>query len=172
MAVRVDRFIAMHLNPVLGALESTSETNNGSVVIVAHGMILNVPLKRLLTRFSTAHEVERLFPGRSSSEWMACWRNTAYLEAVVSRRTTIATASAGHGSDGDGRTVVAAVTTPEGDPSIRLNIIGVNNINRLQGLRSLRKTRGGIVSSGSLKPSARSHHSRNAARRPECLYAP
>lgn len=143
MAVRVDRFITIHLNPVLEALESASETTYESLVIVAHGMILNVLLKRLLTRFATAHEVERLFPGRSSSEWMASWKNTAYLEAVVSRRTTIATAPAGHGTDGGGRTVVAAGTASTGDPAIRLNIIGVNNVDHLQGLR---KTRGGIGS--------------------------
>ncbi|OIW27613.1 phosphoglycerate mutase-like protein [Coniochaeta ligniaria NRRL 30616] len=144
MAVRVDRFINVHLNPILERIESSAGVNHGSVVIVAHGMLLNVLLKRLLTRFSTPEEVHRLFPGRSNSDWMASWRNTAYLEAVVAPKTVTAkdTSSADGGAT-QGPAVVAATLIRRSDPLVRLSITGVNRVDHLQGLK---KTRGGIGS--------------------------
>lgn len=144
MAVRVDRFISVHLNPILEMIQaSAAEEDHGSVVVVAHGMILNVLLKRLLMRFSTPGEVEKLFPARSNLEWMASWWNTAYLEAVVSPRSAVAmTASTGDGSSGPTPPVIGTVA-PGSDPAVRLNIIGVNRVDHLQGLK---KTRGGIGS--------------------------
>ncbi|KAJ9165296.1 Phosphoglycerate mutase-like protein [Coniochaeta hoffmannii] len=123
MAVRADRFITSHLNPILEVVDLCPDIHHGSVVIVAHGVILNALLKRLLIRFSTPAEAEALFAGRSNTEWVASWRNTAYLEAAVSA-TTVGTVS------GDG-------------PAVRLTIIGVNRVDHLQGLK---KTRGGIGS--------------------------
>jgi probable phosphoglycerate mutase len=145
MAVRVDRFISVHLNPILGMVQtSAAEEDHGSVIIVAHGMILNVLLKRLLVRFSAPVEVEKLFPGRSNLEWMASWRNTAYLEAVVSPRSAVAmTVSTGDGSSGPTPPVVIGTVAPGSDPAVRLDIIGVNRVDHLQGLK---KTRGGIGS--------------------------
>ncbi|KAH8906920.1 phosphoglycerate mutase-like protein [Coniochaeta sp. PMI_546] len=144
MAVRVDRFISVHLNPILEPVQSSSEMSHASVVIVAHGMLLNVLLRRLLTRFSTPADVDRLFPGRSSSDWLASWRNTAYLEAVVTQKTvnTICTSSA-HGSAPQGPTVVTGASSHRCDPLVRLSITGVNRVDHLQGLK---KTRGGIGS--------------------------
>lgn len=142
MAVRVDRFISVHLNPVLEPVDSSAEVDHASVIIVAHGMLLNVLLKRLLARFSTPPEVERHFPGRSSSDWMASWRNTAYLEAVVAPQTT-ADISSGTGGATQTPTVVAASLIRQDDPPVRLRIIAVNRVDHLQGLK---KTRGGIGS--------------------------
>lgn len=145
MAVRVDRFIDMHLNPILDMEQAcTAEMDRGSMVIVAHGMILNVLLKRLLTRFSTPSEVERLFPGRSNFEWLASWRNTAYLEAVISPRSVnTATASRRNAGGAPEPAVVIGTVIPGSDPAVRLSIVGVNVVDHLQGLK---KTRGGIGS--------------------------
>lgn len=145
MAVRVDRFIGVHLNPILEMIQAcAAEVDHGSVVVVAHGVILNVLLKRLLTRFSTAAEVEKLFPGRSNLEWIASWRNTAYLEAVVSPKwLDPVTASTGAGGGGPAPVVGMETVTAGSDPAVRLDIIGVNLVDHLQGLK---KTRGGIGS--------------------------
>ncbi|KAB5583565.1 phosphoglycerate mutase-like protein [Coniochaeta sp. 2T2.1] len=144
MAVRVDRFITSHLASVLRPVVSFSEKDHGSVVIVAHGMLLNVLLKRLLTRFSTPAEVEKLFPGRSNSEWMASWRNTAYLEAIVTPRTTVTLRiSVEDGSDSRTPTAVTSTPVSRSDPTVQLKVVGVNRVDHLQGLK---KTRGGIGS--------------------------
>jgi hypothetical protein len=102
-------------------------------------MILNVLLKRLLARFSTPKEVYRLFPGRQNSDWLATWRNTAYLEAAVVPKATrtITTMAAVAGSRATNR------TTHPTDPAVRLNIVGIDRVDHLQGLK---KTRGGIGS--------------------------
>jgi hypothetical protein len=129
MALRADRFISTHLIPLLSVVGSSPETEHGSIVVVAHGMILNVLLKRLLARFSTPAEVERLFPGRSNSDWMAPWRNTAYLDAVVSPATARS----------------STPPTPDGSigPDVQIRVLGINCVDHLQGLK---KTRGGIGS--------------------------
>jgi len=141
MAVRADRFITSHLNPILEVVDLCPDIHHGSVVIVAHGVILNALLKRLLIRFSTPAEAEALFAGRSNTEWVASWRNTAYLEAAVSA-TTVGTVS----GDGTGRqesTVRPGTLMSQSGPAVRLAIIGVNRVDHLQGLK---KTRGGIGS--------------------------
>ncbi len=109
MKVRVDRFVETHLHPVLDA-------TGGSVVIVAHGIILGVLLRSLLARFAPV-ELARL-----SGPPLPAWSNTGYLEALVQRAPTADRERAG---------------------KITMVVLTVNCLDHLKGLK---KTRGGIGS--------------------------
>jgi probable phosphoglycerate mutase len=130
MTVRVERFIDMHLGPVLGWSDTTAET--GVVAVVAHGIILNVLLRSLLTRFAPAELAKLVKPGPGRSEWLASWSNTGYLEAVVTSEP------AGMPPSSTGPSGLAPLGR-----EVRLRVMSMNNTDHLQGLR---KTRGGIGS--------------------------
>lgn len=128
MTVRVERFIESYLGPVLASADLTDQ--QGTVVVVAHGIILNVLLRSLLRRYAPAE----LASGKS--EWLATWGNTGYLEAVV----TVVPPDSG----------ILAPPIPstrsllsDGQDKVRLSVVSINNTDHLQGLR---KTRGGIGS--------------------------
>jgi hypothetical protein len=134
MTVRVERFIEGFLGPVLTAAAETGR--QGTVVVVAHGIILNVLLRSLLTRYAPAELIRLVRPGPGKSEVLATWSNTGYLEA----ETTVAAPGSG----------VLAPLTPsarsllsDGQGKVRLNVVSINNTDHLRGLR---KTRGGIGS--------------------------
>ncbi|KAK7731824.1 hypothetical protein SLS53_008645 [Cytospora paraplurivora] len=157
MKMRVDRFIQAYLIPaVLRGFESGA---NHSVVVVAHGIILNVLLRSLLSQFGP-EEITRLSrpsdpPGRSES--LATWSNTGYVEAnlrLVKRPATMApvglNSSAPLPSQPTPPSAVqpalAAVGHGGGDASafaIRMTVQTVNSNHHLAGLK---KTRGGIGS--------------------------
>ncbi|KAK3370885.1 phosphoglycerate mutase-like protein [Lasiosphaeria ovina] len=124
MAARSDRFVRTHLAPVLcdrNLLESPTEV---SVVVVAHGLILNFLLRSLLSRFAPA-ELGRLEgPG---TEYLSAWGNTGYMEATVSKSEDAVPTS--------------ATTRPK--RRIKLNVLRLNSLDHLEGLK---KTRGGIGS--------------------------
>ncbi|KAH9896207.1 phosphoglycerate mutase-like protein [Xylariomycetidae sp. FL2044] len=132
MRVRIDRFFDSHLVPVLH--EHAAE--NVAVVIVAHGIILNVLLRSLLARFPTKENVLPS-PGSSRnnpSEYIAAWSNTGVLQAkfVLQGNKT--------------KTASPADTPPAGKDlfsQLYLSIESTNNVDHLQGLK---KTRGGIGS--------------------------
>ncbi|KAK8039305.1 hypothetical protein PG993_007716 [Apiospora rasikravindrae] len=136
MMVRVNRFVDVHLLPVFEA----GATNDSSVLIVAHGIILNSLLRALATRFpSAANEA----PGDSH----AAWSNTGVLQAKVQVVKSRANAS---------RTL--AESTPEdyrsspGSPGSRPSAstteftVFVQFTNNVDHLNGLKKTRGGIGS--------------------------
>lgn len=120
MKARVDTFLDKHLLPVL------SPRSEDAVVIVAHGILLSILFKRLCEHlssgaFTVAPEVQRAsnpYPA-GGVPVLPSWSNTGYLEAVV-------TSSA-----------------PAAWSSIKLHVAQVNCVDHLKGLR---KTRGGIGS--------------------------
>lgn len=159
MRARVERFVdgdlmlaVQHAGLEDGKATTAGGRAHGSIVVVAHGIILNVLLRCLLTRWGP-DELSKL-PGAGDAswrrEWLAAWSNTGYLEAEV-QVTTVPEAV----------TIVAQVL-PDGTPSapplasasvvstpvpadIKLSVKRVNCVDHLQGLK---KTRGGIGSAG------------------------
>ncbi|KAF3766586.1 hypothetical protein M406DRAFT_89361 [Cryphonectria parasitica EP155] len=125
MSDRINRFVDDSF--VQTAIQATVDEQPGSIAIVAHGIILNVLLRCLLTRFGP-EEIPRLArPGTAPwrSEWLAAWSNTGYLELELRIPSPA-------GAD---------LATPE----IQLFVKSVNSVDHLQGLK---KTRGGIGSAG------------------------
>lgn len=136
MTVRVERFIDTHLGPVLGWSGTTA--GKGVVVVVAHGIILNVLLRSLLTRYAPAELANLVKPGPGRSEWLASWSNTGYLEAVVTSEPAGMPPSLTGTQSSTGPSGLAPLGR-----EVRLRIMSMNNTDHLQGLR---KTRGGIGS--------------------------
>lgn len=90
MKKRMELFIDAHFVP--NVLQAASDAGAGSVVIVAHGIILNVLLRSLLIRFGPEEIAKLAKPGDASwrSEWLASWSNTGYLEADLQVATPMA----------------------------------------------------------------------------------
>lgn len=90
MKNRIERFVDAHFVP--NVLQAASDASAGSVVIVAHGIILNVLLRSLLLRFGPEEIAKLAKPGDASwrSEWLASWSNTGYLEADLQVATPMA----------------------------------------------------------------------------------
>lgn len=124
MTIRVDRFIDAYLAPLL----EQDAADTSSVLIVSHGIILNVFLGRVLSRFP-AHTNSTGLPGSTSSasEPIATWSNTGCLQALVDVSKAPALSPRNFG-------ILVQFT---------------NNVDHLNGLK---KTRGGI---GSAKFDAR-----------------
>lgn len=144
MHARVVRFIEVHLDPILMDVEPTLGTVTGSLVIVAHGLILNVLLSALLSRFAPT-ELERLIStGRGSTEYLASWTNTGFVEALIhSDAPTPLVDMAVVDVEEPADDVPVTSTTPSPQASIRLEVVVVNSVEHLRGLK---KTRGGIGS--------------------------
>lgn len=115
MRARIDRFLDSTLRDIIDKAVANDMTQ--SVVIVAHGLILNVLLKALLARYPSSEQ------WRNSSDYTASWSNTGYLEAQLA---------------GGLSSIEAASST-----KYHMSVIRVNCVDHLQGIR---KTRGGIGS--------------------------
>lgn len=129
MRTRIDRFIEEHLNPALVEVTSSAQ-DKSAIVIVAHGIILNVLLKAILSKYA-ADELSRLASlgdGQRRSEHLAAWSNTGYLEIIVEKKATRA---------------VEAGTKDAAQLPLKLRVTALNCVEHLQGLK---KTRGGIGS--------------------------
>lgn len=83
MKIRTQRFIDNVFVPMVA--EATLQPRQGVIVVVAHGIILNVLLRSLLTQFGPDEVAKLSRPGNAPwrSEWLATWSNTGYLEAVL-----------------------------------------------------------------------------------------
>ncbi|KAK0706055.1 histidine phosphatase superfamily [Lasiosphaeria miniovina] len=139
MAARSDRFVRTHLAPVLcdrNLLESPTEV---SVMVVAHGLILNFLLRSLLSRFAPAELAQLEGPG---TEYLSAWGNTGYMEATVGLApqdpTVVPT-----GVDSKFEDAVSTISTTRPKRRIKLNVLRLNSLDHLDGLK---KTRGGIGS--------------------------
>lgn len=142
MENRAGRFIDTVLVPAIAQV-APLPTYKGNIVIVAHGIILNVLLRCLLARFGPDEVSKFARPVGDApwrSEWLASWSNTGYLEATL----RVAMPVAGAEDNDDDRPLAAAEATAL--PIIQLFVDAVNCIEHLQ---SLKKTRGGIGSAAS-----------------------
>ncbi|KAJ4307290.1 hypothetical protein N0V88_000673 [Collariella sp. IMI 366227] len=133
MRTRVERFVKRHLAPLFEQHADTS----ASVVVVAHGLILDSLLRVLLARFGPAELV--------GEKRTAVWSNTGYVEAVIRIRSPSTTEvdEAEASSSLAARAEAATSGERTSQPRITLAIVGVNMLKHLEGLK---KTRGGIGS--------------------------
>ncbi|KAK3904106.1 hypothetical protein C8A05DRAFT_32115 [Staphylotrichum tortipilum] len=133
MRLRAEGFVQSHLSPLLRSADGAA----GSVVVVAHGLILDSLLRVLLARFAPG-ETAVLGDAR-----MTGWSNTGYAELGVEVNSSLVAVSEGSGA-------VAAAAKVSGDrtpalpqPHVTLSLVGLNVLKHLEGLK---KTRGGIGS--------------------------
>lgn len=121
MRLRIDRFLDHHLGPVVDQLL----TNHATVVVVSHGIILNVLLKALLSRYPPRPASSSSVAERPGSEYLAPWSNTGVLQACFE---------------------YAESTSSPQLQSTRIIHMLVEHTNNLDHLQGLKKTRGGIGS--------------------------
>ncbi|KAH8161642.1 hypothetical protein CIB48_g6599 [Xylaria polymorpha] len=121
MRLRIDRFLDHHLSPTIDQLAA----ENATVVVVAHGIILGVLLKALLSRYPPKSTSSTLMGERSGSEYLAPWSNTGVLQASL---------------EPSSNNVALLLDSAK---MIHMKVELTNNVDHLQGLK---KTRGGIGS--------------------------
>ncbi|KAI0484073.1 phosphoglycerate mutase-like protein [Xylariaceae sp. FL0804] len=135
MRTRINRFLDDHLCPILDLYAVDKVT----VVIVAHGIILNVLWKALLARYPVT-----LSNQVASAEFSVAWSNTGVLQARLGRNDSVMTQQPAIPE-------LPRVLSPNGlegqcsstKPGLFLTLELANNVDHLQGLK---KTRGGIGS--------------------------
>ncbi|CAK7224385.1 hypothetical protein SBRCBS47491_005531 [Sporothrix bragantina] len=144
MSVRARRFIDEHLDRLLvEAGDSKEKEDRRTIIVVAHGLILNVLLSMLLLRY-TPSEMTRLQPpllpgagvgssDRKRDQLRVPWTNTGHLVIHASRLKTKSLSNA------DGSTADADAEAS----GVKLQVVSINCIEHLDGLK---KTRGGIGS--------------------------
>ncbi|KAI1388631.1 phosphoglycerate mutase-like protein [Hypoxylon trugodes] len=141
MGARVDKFLASHLVPIV----DTHTSDNITVVIVAHGIILGVLLKALLERFPKLSKAWG--KDQDNSPEYTAWSNTGVLQAKLevvnddstphtSKEAVVLTSSASSKDDVDS-------SVPPPRRAMQLTVEFTNNTEHLEGLK---KTRGGIGS--------------------------
>ncbi|TLS24081.1 hypothetical protein PpBr36_08306 [Pyricularia pennisetigena] len=140
MSARMEKFVRHHLKPVLQLhLAGEAGPRNGTVVVVAHGIILNVLMRVLLAQFPNGDSARLIDDSGSRdplsrpAEFSIPWRNTGYTELEV---TLCALTQ-------DARSTSEASDKATASPDFKLRVISVNNSRHLDGLK---KTRGGIGS--------------------------
>ncbi|KAI3340300.1 histidine phosphatase superfamily [Ustulina deusta] len=121
MRLRIDRFLDHHLGPIIDQLAA----ENATVVVVSHGIILNVLLKALISRYPPKSSFSQLTGERSSSEYLAPWTNTGVLQARLELSGSNASLQVHNAR------------------TVHMTVEHTNNVDHLQGLK---KTRGGIGS--------------------------
>ncbi|KAI6353249.1 hypothetical protein MCOR25_009092 [Pyricularia grisea] len=140
MSARMETFVRDHLEPLLASrLTGEVGPRAETVVVVAHGIILNVLMRVLLAQFPDANSA-RLVDDLGSrdplprpTEFSIPWRNTGYAELKVTPCACSDTPS----------TSKASEDVPAAPLLLALRVISVNNSRHLDGLK---KTRGGIGS--------------------------
>ena len=125
MKTRIERFIDVHLAPILDRHVSEKVT----VVVVAHGIILGVLLRTLLSQYP-AQQSDSLY---QHGEVVATWSNTGVVQVKMEPATKCKPSSLADSS----------VDPLEPQQDLRAVIDFINNVDHLQGLK---KTRGGIGS--------------------------
>ncbi|RYO93417.1 hypothetical protein DL766_000807 [Monosporascus sp. MC13-8B] len=117
MRIRVNRFLDVHLAPIV----EEYVIKDVAVVIVAHGIILSVLLRELLSQYST-NQLDSV-----QGEIIAAWTNTGVLQAKIEQTNGEATSS----------------EQSRHRDALKFTVQLTNNVDHLQGLK---KTRGGIGS--------------------------
>ncbi len=143
MKARVDRFIEDHLHPVLVGGDPTSATEH-SVVVVAHGFILNTVLRVLLSRYSPTEltRIANTAQGDQHPDFLVKWSNTAYLEIAVQQIASPRQALSVEPASLSSVSITKSGDTPLVD-NIGLRVVKTNCVDHLLGLK---KTGGGIGS--------------------------
>lgn len=160
MMARMECFAQAYLLPLLSRLtDGEGARRRQTVVVVAHGIILNV-LTRVLLSDVSASEYTRLFgtpageagilnarmPPRAG-EFAVPWGNTGYLEAVVVRVPPLPASPVSLPRPDRSPSNIAygdrTRTSRRRRPVLNVRVVSVNNTQHLDGLR---KTRGGIGS--------------------------
>ncbi|KAL8346428.1 hypothetical protein RB601_003859 [Gaeumannomyces tritici] len=160
MMARMECFAQAYLLPLMSRLtDGEGARRRQTVVVVAHGIILNVLTRVLLSEVS-ASEYVRLFgtpageagilsarmPPRAG-EFAIHWGNTGYLEAVVVRVPPLPASPVSLPRPDRPPSSIAygdrTRTSRRRRPVLNVRVISVNNTHHLDGLR---KTRGGIGS--------------------------
>ncbi|KAH8900893.1 phosphoglycerate mutase-like protein [Thozetella sp. PMI_491] len=133
MGARINRFIVGHLAPVLEAPETHATTSECSVVVVAHGIILNVLLWALVSKYAP-DDLKTYTGGTGRPDYMNAWSNTGY--ALILLRLSNA---------GEQSTSASAGLAPASlsGQQFEFSIAALNETSHLKGLK---KTRGGIGS--------------------------
>ncbi|RYC60143.1 hypothetical protein CHU98_g6076 [Xylaria longipes] len=121
MCLRINRFLDHHLSPII----DQPAAENAAVVVVSHGVILNVLLKALLSRYPLKSASSPLMGERLSSEYLAPWSNTGVLQASLEPSSSNASPQL-HSAK-----------------KVHMKVELTNNVDHLQGLK---KTGGGIGS--------------------------
>jgi len=116
--LRVHRFLDVHFQPIVQQLVA----ENHVVIIVAHGIVLNILLKALVFRYPPKSSS---LGDRRDTELMTAWRNTG----VMQTRFEVST--------------FAASSRLPSSKTFHMTVEQANNVDHLQGLK---KTRGGIGS--------------------------
>lgn len=136
MSARAVKFIDEHLVPALEPhfacdRSSNRATARGSILVVSHGIFLNIFLRSLLERFAPA-ELQRLSNSEAPQpKGLVSFSNTGFVEVVVSARDASATDE------------TDPVRLPGRVLALHLQVVAINSVGHLQGLK---KTRGGIGS--------------------------
>ncbi|KAI1206208.1 phosphoglycerate mutase-like protein [Annulohypoxylon truncatum] len=144
MRIRVNRFVDSHLIPIA----DTDASENTTILIVAHGIILGVLLKVLLERFppkpALSNPQGRVEDGPSEP---VAWSNTGVLQANLLLRKDLLPPNS------PSKAVLIANSAASDDaiaPSIDSNAkvlqLTIELTNNLEHLDGLKKTRGGIGS--------------------------
>ncbi|TVY39588.1 putative phosphatase [Lachnellula occidentalis] len=167
MMVRADTFVAGHLLPLLAVVR-----DEHSIVVVAHGIILNYLWRSILRRFPAANVAVATSADRGVSlDYLGAWSNTGVLDLEVKLRPgvipvqenatyepplevplpTFSSAEAGPSTLSHQSTAVQSSATSSASifrPMLPHMLLVVKAVNSLEHLNGLKKTRGGI---GSLK---------------------
>ncbi|KAI1084795.1 phosphoglycerate mutase-like protein [Whalleya microplaca] len=151
MKIRIDQFLDVHLNPIID--KHVSE--NITVVVVAHGIILNVLLSALVGRFPAKRNSPQSGRQDGGSEVFAAWSNTGVLQARLELdESRSALDISGHSHS----TALETFKEPQScldtnvPPHPRISSMTVDFTNNLDHLQGLKKTKGGI---GSVKYDSR-----------------
>ncbi|KAK4148601.1 histidine phosphatase superfamily [Chaetomidium leptoderma] len=141
MTERAKKFVDGHLAPLLTAEQIAV---GGSIVVVAHGVILDSLLRLLLNRYGSGEKAARLGDVKNTG-----WKNTGHVELIVGDDSASPAVADG---PGDGAAEVCGKSTPTPppqrqrqtkQPQITLTVVAVNVLTHLEGLT---KTLGGIGS--------------------------
>ncbi|TVY15312.1 putative phosphatase [Lachnellula arida] len=166
MMVRADTFVDVHLLPLFAVVR-----DEHSIVVVAHGIILNYLWRSILKRFPPANVAVATSADRGVGlDYIGAWSNTGVLDLEIKLRPGIipgqekatygppleapppilSSTEAGPSELSQQSTAVppATIATPVSRPMLPHMSLVVKAVNSLEHLNGLKKTRGGI---GSLK---------------------
>ncbi|KAI8957923.1 phosphoglycerate mutase-like protein [Daldinia sp. FL1419] len=139
MRIRVNRFLDSHMTPIV----DTQVSEEITIAIVAHGIILGVLLKALLERFPRPASSTKQSRSPGISLESASWSNTGILQAKLELANGVLKSD---------RPVEAASSTSapvaeeSSDSHKRLMCLTVEFTNNIDHLEGLKKTKGGIGS--------------------------